>query len=117
MTILIWILCFSAFFLVIGCVIGFVNSEYDSNGFLDVLTSILILVGLIGIISCTTALLIIAPDKHYRIQYMNPNGEVITIEDATKVNHRNSEIIEYTCDGENYTIKSDFVEIKEKKNK
>jgi hypothetical protein len=48
---------------------------------------------------------------------MNPNGEVVTIEDATKVNHRNSEIIEYTCDGENYTIKSDFVEIKEKKNK
>ena len=110
MTILIWLLCISIFFLVIGGIIAFINGEYYFNDFLDFLAGILILVGVIGSISCTTSLLIMAPDKHYRIQYMNPNGEVITIEDATRVNHRNSEIIEYTCDGENYTIKSDFVE-------
>jgi hypothetical protein len=100
---------------VIGGIITYINDEYYLNNFLDFLSSILLLIGLSGTISCTILLLQIAPKQHYRIQYMNPNGEVVTIEDATNVTHRNSEIIEYTCDGENYTIKSDFVEIKEKK--
>lgn len=113
-TILTCTLCFSIFFLIMSIIIAFLN---DFSNFLDTLASILLAVGLIGTVSCVISLLLIAPKQHYRIQYMNPNGEVVTIEDATNVNHRNSEIIEYTCDGENYTIKSDFVEIKEKKDK
>lgn len=114
-----WIIIISLVCIVVGVTIAFCESEYAAyeHVVIEFIATILILGGLCCAIGGTIVMLSTTPTQHYRIQYMNPNGEVITIEDATNVTHRNSEIIEYTYDGENYTIKSDFVEIKEKKNK
>lgn len=115
-TILTCTLCFSIFFLVMSVIIAFLN---DFSNFLDTLASILFAVGLIGTISCVISLLLIAPTQHYRIQYMNSNGEVIIVEDAINVDYKKDSngLVEYECDGDRYTIKSNFIEIKEKKNK
>lgn len=53
------------------------------------------------------------PD-HYRIQYVDVSGEVITVDDAVNLQHDKSGIVYYVVDGEEYQIKSSCIEIKKK---
>ena len=107
--------------MIVGVIIAFCESEYAvyEHIVLEIIATILILGGLFCAIIGTMVKLATTPTQHYRIQYMNSNGEVIIVEDAINVDYNkdNNGLVEYECDGDKYTIRSNFIEIKEKKNK
>lgn len=121
MSICTWIIIISVICIVVGVIIAFCESEYGEyeHTSIEFIAFILILGGLCCVIVGTMIKLATAPTQHYRIQYMNSNGEVIIIEDAINVDYKKDSngLVEYECDGDRYTIKSNFIEIKEKKSK
>ena len=121
MNICTWIIIISVICIIVGVIIAFCESEYDGyeHTVIEIIATILILGGLCCTIIGTIVKLATVPTQHYRIQYMNSNGEVIIVEDAINVDYKKDSngLVEYECDGDRYTIKSNFIEIKEKKNK
>ena len=121
MSICTWIIIISVICIIVGIIIAFCESEYGGyeHTVIEIIATILIIGGFCCVIAGAIVKLATTPTQHYRIQYMNSNGEVIIIEDAINVDYKKDSngLVEYECDGDRYTIKSNFIEIKEKKNK